>query len=76
MRVFIPLQRRLGCGVSGILFLNRVLASIVDMSPILRESAALLREAAGGTVPDPAEIDGEIHALCDALVGSEGRLRP
>jgi hypothetical protein len=23
-----------------------------------------------------AEIDGEIHALCDALIASEGRLGP
>jgi hypothetical protein len=25
---------------------------------------------------DPTEIDEEIHALCDALVASEGRLGP
>ena len=71
------LQRRRGCGVSGILFLNRLSASIVAIrAPILCESAALLREAAGRTVSDPAEIDEEIHALCDALVASEGRLGP
>jgi RNA polymerase sigma-70 factor (ECF subfamily) len=35
---------------------------------------ALVREAVGRTVSDPAEIDEEIHALCDALVASEGRL--
>jgi RNA polymerase sigma factor (sigma-70 family) len=37
---------------------------------------ALLREEVGRTVLDPAEIDEEIHALCDALVASEGRLGP
>ena len=37
---------------------------------------ALLREEVGRTVSDPAEIDEEIHALCDALVVSEGRLGP
>ena len=37
---------------------------------------ALLREEAGRMVSDPAEIDEEIHALCDALVASEGRLGP
>jgi RNA polymerase sigma factor (sigma-70 family) len=37
---------------------------------------ALLREEVGRTVSDPAEIDEEIHALCDALVTSEGRLGP
>jgi hypothetical protein len=37
---------------------------------------ALLREEADRTVSDPAEIDEEIHALCDPLVASEGRLGP
>jgi RNA polymerase sigma factor (sigma-70 family) len=37
---------------------------------------ALLREEVGRTVSDPAEIDEEIHALCEALVASEGRLGP
>jgi len=37
---------------------------------------ALLREEVGRTVSDSAEIDEEIHALCDALVASEGRLGP
>jgi hypothetical protein len=36
--------------------------------------AALLREEVGRTVSDPAEIDEEIHALCEALIASEGRL--
>src|ERR1700757_3303055 len=41
----------------------------------LRERyTALLREEVGRTVCDPAEIDEEIHALCEALVASEGRL--
>src|SRR6476661_6594956 len=35
---------------------------------------ALLREEGGRTVSDPAEIDEEIHALCEALIASEGRL--
>ena len=37
---------------------------------------ALLREEVGRTVSDPTEIDEEIHALCDALIASEGRLGP
>ena len=37
---------------------------------------ALLREEVGRTVSDPAEIDDEIHALCEALIASEGRLGP
>ena len=37
---------------------------------------ALLREEVGRTVSDPAEIDEEIHALCEALIASEGRLGP
>jgi RNA polymerase sigma factor (sigma-70 family) len=37
---------------------------------------ALLRAEVGRTVSEPAEIDEEIHALCEALVASEGRLSP
>jgi RNA polymerase sigma-70 factor (ECF subfamily) len=37
---------------------------------------ALLREEVGRTVSEPAEIDEEIHALCEALIESEGRLAP
>jgi hypothetical protein len=32
---------------------------------------ALLREKVGRTVSDPAEIDEEIHALCEALIASK-----
>ena len=35
---------------------------------------AILREEVARTVSDPAEIDGEIHDLCDALIAAEGRL--
>ena len=34
------------------------------------------REEVRRTVSDPAEIDEEIHALCEALIASEGRLGP
>ena len=37
---------------------------------------ALLREEVGRTVSDPAEIDEEIHALCEALIATGGRLGP
>jgi len=36
----------------------------------------LLREEIARTVSDPAEIDDEVHALCEALVASGGRLPP
>jgi RNA polymerase sigma factor (sigma-70 family) len=35
---------------------------------------ALLREEVGRTVSDPAEIDEEIHAMCEALIATGGRL--
>jgi RNA polymerase sigma factor (sigma-70 family) len=41
-----------------------------------RRYTALLREEVARTVSDPAEIDEEIHALCEALIASEGRLGP
>jgi hypothetical protein len=37
---------------------------------------ALLREEVGRTVSDPAEINDELRALCQALIVSEGRLDP
>ena len=37
---------------------------------------SLVRGEVGRTVSDPAEIDEEIHALCEALIASEGRLSP
>jgi RNA polymerase sigma factor (sigma-70 family) len=38
--------------------------------------SAHLRHEVGRTVSDPAEIEGEIHALCDALIAAEGRIVP
>jgi RNA polymerase sigma factor (sigma-70 family) len=37
---------------------------------------ALLRQEVGRTVSNPAEIDGEIHALCEALIATRGQLGP
>jgi hypothetical protein len=36
----------------------------------------LLREEVGRNVSDQTEIDDEIHALCEALIASEGRSDP
>ena len=41
-----------------------------------KQYTCLLREEVGRTVSDPGEVDGEIHALCDALIATEGRLGP
>jgi hypothetical protein len=38
--------------------------------------AEILRAAVAQTVQDPADIDGEIHALCEALIAAEGQLGP
>jgi RNA polymerase sigma-70 factor (ECF subfamily) len=37
---------------------------------------AVVREEVARTVSDPAEIEGEVRALCDALIAAEGRLKP
>ncbi|MBV9997655.1 MAG: hypothetical protein JO015_00925 [Verrucomicrobia bacterium] len=37
---------------------------------------AILRQEIARTVSDPSEVDAEIHALCEALIASEGRLEP
>jgi DNA-directed RNA polymerase specialized sigma24 family protein len=36
---------------------------------------AVVREEVARTVSDPAEIEGEIRELCEALISAEGRLR-
>ena len=41
-----------------------------------KQYSARLREEIARTVPDPAQVDEEIHALCQALLASEGRLGP
>ena len=41
-----------------------------------RRYASILREEVTRTVSDPAEVDQEIHALCEALIAAEGRLGP
>ncbi len=59
---------------------NRLELSIGGVKTLIhrlrKRYTALLREEVGRTVVDPTEIDEEIHALCDALVASEGRLGP
>jgi hypothetical protein len=37
-----------------------------------RRYSSILREEIARTVSDPAEIDDEIHALCEALLASGG----
>lgn len=41
-----------------------------------KQYSTLLREEVGRTVSDPSDIDLEIHALCEALIATEGRLGP
>ena len=38
--------------------------------------ASVLREEVARTVSDPGEVDEEIHALCEAMIVTEGRLGP
>ncbi|MBV9488883.1 MAG: sigma-70 family RNA polymerase sigma factor [Verrucomicrobia bacterium] len=40
-----------------------------------RRHAQLVREEVERTVSDPADVDAEVHALCEALIAAEGRLR-
>lgn len=39
-----------------------------------KQYASILRQEIGRTVSDPADVDGEIRALCEALVLAEGHL--
>jgi RNA polymerase sigma factor (sigma-70 family) len=56
---------QLGVGVSAVKTL---------IHRLRKRYTTLLRSEVARTVSDPAEIDEEIHALCDALIASEGRL--
>ena len=38
--------------------------------------SVLLREEVGRTVSDPGKIDEELHALCEAIIATEGQLGP
>ena len=40
-----------------------------------RRHAQLLREAVARTLLDPGDVAAEVHALCEALVQAEGRIR-
>ena len=39
-----------------------------------KQYSAILRQEIGRTVTDPADIEDEIHALCEALIAAEGRV--
>jgi hypothetical protein len=40
-----------------------------------RRHAQLLREEVAQTLLDPRDVESEVHALCEALVQAEGRVR-
>jgi hypothetical protein len=40
-----------------------------------RRHAQLLREEVAQTLLDPNDVEAEVHALCEALVQAEGRVR-
>ena len=61
------LSKTLGIGAAGVKTL---------VHRLRKRYTVLLREEVARTVSDPAEIDGEIHALCDALIAAEGRMGP
>jgi RNA polymerase sigma factor (sigma-70 family) len=41
-----------------------------------KQYTSLVREEITRTVSDAADIDGEIHELCEALIAAEGRIKP
>jgi hypothetical protein len=46
-------------------------AILVAAQNFASDEAAILRQEIGCIVSDPADIDQEFHALCDALVAAE-----
>jgi RNA polymerase sigma factor (sigma-70 family) len=41
-----------------------------------KQYTSLVREEIARTVEDAADIDGEVHALCEAIIAAEGHIRP
>jgi hypothetical protein len=41
-----------------------------------KEYTAFVREEISRTVADSADIEAEIHQLCEALIAAEGRIMP
>ena len=58
--------RTLGVGVTAVTTL---------IHRLRQRHRELVREEVERTVLDPAEVEGELHGLCEALVRSEGRVR-
>src|ERR1700730_5877191 len=61
------LSEKLGVSVGGVKTL---------VHRLRKRYSLLLREEVARTVSDPAEIDNEIHSLCNALIAAEGRMNP
>jgi RNA polymerase sigma factor (sigma-70 family) len=59
---------------------DQLQVSIVAVKTLIhrlrKQFSTFLREEVARTVSDPAEIDEDIHSLCEALIASEGRLGP
>ena len=57
--------------------LNVSLGEVKTLIHRLRKRySEILREEIARTVTDEQAVDEEIHALCEALIASEGRLKP
>lgn len=41
-----------------------------------KQYTSLVREEVARTVEDAADIDGEVHGLCEAMIAAEGRIMP
>ena len=41
-----------------------------------RQYTAFVREEVGRTISDSADVDAELHELCEALIAAEGRIMP
>jgi len=59
--------KRMGIGVPAVKTL---------IHRLRKQYTTILREEVCRTVSDPADVDTEIHSLCDALIAAEGRIAP
>jgi DNA-directed RNA polymerase specialized sigma24 family protein len=59
---------------------NRLKVSVGALKTLIhrlrKQYTAFVREEIGRTISDSADVDAELHELCEALIAAEGRIMP
>ena len=63
-----------GSAARNAMAMNLAAAAAVATHRLRRRHGQLVREEVARTLVDPAQVDAEVHALCDALIAAGGRV--